>query len=758
MRKTTAALLLVSVLALAAISAVSAAPSISIVGDNSSSYPNGQIPRYEKYELSFTIGGVGTAFTDYNPFNPNITQLSSSYWNKKGILVDALLTSPTGKQVTYPCFWYEGSDGWKGWKLRFAPTETGVWTCKIRAKHDSGETTVGAGTFTCVSSSNSGFITSDPQDSRMFRYMDGTPFHAIGMGSEGYDGVSWSTKIKDLFPEMGANGVNTVRVWFSAWVNIEPYAKSGVLNKYDMSAGRLGDSTLDIAKQYGIRLVVMPEDWTHFKSSDNPYIGSGLCGSYTDVMAGTNGAREVYQRKVRYMAARWGYSVNVLGWEMMNEFYGSDSQGARDWHDIMLGTFEGTVRPAFLPSGYNMDLGAQPHLGTSSNGQPFLSNRRGIDWSHQPLSMVNFHRYPAPHQWGYPDLLEDWGYFQSDGNNLDKMGSTLACPWYDGAVDVDRTARVVQLKRKWAKPIVWGEFGLIDNETDWKAAYATDTTGRSVRDYIWPGAFCNTTIMPWKSGWVLGKWGTNPTNKFKLFKSLSNYVTGEDFAGLRQETYYPVSDSLNPSPGIACSNSKIMIMAMHGSNKAYLYAKNLTDVWYRMMNASACPTPASQSGTIQVKGLEPGTYTLERWSTTEIDPATQKVSTATLTVGTDGVASFSVSLGTGLTSGYDCAYKLKKQGSSDSSGGGTVSQPNVTVSVAADRTTAKPGDTVTYTVTYNNTGAGAASNLVITAPVPTNTTYVSGSGGTLSSGSVQWTIPSVAAGATGTVTFKVTVN
>ena len=200
------------------------------------------------------------------------------------------------------------------------------------------------------------------------------------------------------------------------------------------------------------------------------------------------------------MAARWGYSTNVLGWEMLNEFYGSDSQGVREWHDLMGGTFQGTVRPAYLPEGHAMDLGAQPHLATSSNGQPFLSNRRGIDWSHPEMSLAQFHRYPAPHQWGYPDQPEDWGYFQSDGSSLDRLGSDLARPWYDGAIDVDCTARVMFLKRDWQKPLVWGEFGLINDETDWHDAYATDTTARSIRRLMWPGAFSHTILMPWKCG------------------------------------------------------------------------------------------------------------------------------------------------------------------------------------------------------------------------------------------------------------------
>ncbi|MXV17879.1 gliding motility-associated C-terminal domain-containing protein, partial [Hufsiella ginkgonis] len=50
------------------------------------------------------------------------------------------------------------------------------------------------------------------------------------------------------------------------------------------------------------------------------------------------------------------------------------------------------------------------------------------------------------------------------------------------------------------------------------------------------------------------------------------------------------------------------------------------------------------------------------------------------------------------------------------------------------------------------------TNTTITDPVPANTTYVAGSGGTLSGSNVQFTIPSTAVGAVSAVTFQVKVN
>lgn len=70
------------------------------------------------------------------------------------------------------------------------------------------------------------------------------------------------------------------------------------------------------------------------------------------------------------------------------------------------------------------------------------------------------------------------------------------------------------------------------------------------------------------------------------------------------------------------------------------------------------------------------------------------------------------------------------------------------------------GDTLTYTITYANNTSGEAT-VTVTDAIPANTTYVDSSasdGGVFEGGTITWTIEGVAAGATGTVTFQVTVN
>ncbi|HET7736079.1 MAG TPA: choice-of-anchor P family protein, partial [Nocardioidaceae bacterium] len=86
---------------------------------------------------------------------------------------------------------------------------------------------------------------------------------------------------------------------------------------------------------------------------------------------------------------------------------------------------------------------------------------------------------------------------------------------------------------------------------------------------------------------------------------------------------------------------------------------------------------------------------------------------------------------------------------------------NLTIAKAADKTAVVGGDTITYTLTYGNTGNATATGTTIVETVPDGTTYVSCSNNCVVSGTtVTWTIGSVAPGQgpAGAVTMTVKVN
>jgi uncharacterized repeat protein (TIGR01451 family) len=103
----------------------------------------------------------------------------------------------------------------------------------------------------------------------------------------------------------------------------------------------------------------------------------------------------------------------------------------------------------------------------------------------------------------------------------------------------------------------------------------------------------------------------------------------------------------------------------------------------------------------------------------------------------------------------------------------TVNSAVMTLTKSVDKAQAVPGETVRYTLTYANTGSASATTVVIRDTIPTTVTYVASSvkvngvaktdaadadNATVASGVITVSIGTVAAGASGTITFDATVN
>jgi len=207
---------------------ISASPLIHSVQTNSSSYPGGTIPRYEKFEITFQV--------DTNAQNlqlPYDAAPPAGIPPEIGITVDALFTPDNWQTVyTQPAFYYQEFEdqvksnrewfyptGNYSWKVRFAPTQAGDWQYRLVAQDASGPSQTDAATFSVGPSSRSGFVRVSQTDARYFEFENGVYFPGLGYNMN-FNHISWNNPVldnQDNFQIMAENGIQLARIWLSQW-------------------------------------------------------------------------------------------------------------------------------------------------------------------------------------------------------------------------------------------------------------------------------------------------------------------------------------------------------------------------------------------------------------------------------------------------------------------------------------------------------------------------------------------------------------
>lgn len=212
---------------------VSGELSIEQIQDNRMEYPQGQIPTFEKFELTFQVLN-SVAQNPQFPHDPSppagIDPENPVY---QGITVNAHF-SPDNWQTTYvqPAFYYQdftaetrGSREWYypngsfAWKVRFAPDQPGEWRYRLEAQDASGSVRSQEYTFSVIESGNPGFLQVSAADPRYFEFEDGSYFAGMGYNMN-YDQVSWINPVLDnqeTFQRMSENGIQLTRIWLSQW-------------------------------------------------------------------------------------------------------------------------------------------------------------------------------------------------------------------------------------------------------------------------------------------------------------------------------------------------------------------------------------------------------------------------------------------------------------------------------------------------------------------------------------------------------------
>ncbi|HEY3288788.1 MAG TPA: cellulase family glycosylhydrolase [Anaerolineae bacterium] len=262
---------------------------------------------------------IDTDWTVDNPFDPS--QLS----------IDVRLKLPTGEWFTVPAFVYQdyGPDGRtpvgpQTWKARFTATREGVWTAEAVISDGRTSAATSALTFTVLPAVGRGFVRVNPANPQYLAFENGEAFFPIGIN------LGWGHEepLKDFarwFDALQRNGSNVARIWMASWSFGIEWKDTG-LGRYRLYRAWLLDKVMQMAEERGIYVILVLINHGAFNTRvnpewvDNPYNveQGGPCITPED-FAQLPVARQLFKQRLRYIAARWAYSPNLLAWEWWNE-------------------------------------------------------------------------------------------------------------------------------------------------------------------------------------------------------------------------------------------------------------------------------------------------------------------------------------------------------------------------------------------------------------------------------------------------------
>ncbi len=440
------------------------------------------------------------------------------------VRVYAEFTGPDGATTTVDGFYIQdyqvtnaqtgsiATVGSGGFKIRFAPKNTGNWSYKVYCTTAAGTGSSNTFTFTAVAPStggNKGFVRSD-QTNYLF-FDQGDAYIPIG------ENIAWQqsnviTDYSKWLTKMADNGGNFFRLWQCHWGlglewqnNNNGYAG---LKKYKQNNAYLTDWLLDLCANKGIYVMYCLQHHGQVSSNVNPNwnespynaANGGPCTNTWDFFTNAT-AKQMAKNRFRYCIARWGYSRNVLCWELFNEVEWTDQfeqhqTEITDWHNEM-GAYLKTVDP------------------------------------YQRLVTTSYaHDNNDPDTWNLPDIDFTQTHF------------------YVNTPNIERVLRigVQNYLLNFGKPSINGEFGLNPAAGNLSGL---DPDGIHIHNALW-GSFFGGGLGTGMSWW----WESyiEPKNLYTHFQALSTVVAQFD----------PHKGDFSPAVATVASNPTDLVMSTSG--------------------------------------------------------------------------------------------------------------------------------------------------------------------------------------------------
>ncbi|HLH81567.1 MAG TPA: DUF5060 domain-containing protein [Chthonomonas sp.] len=356
--------------------------------------------------------------------------------------VQVVFQRPDGGTVSVPAFY----DGDQTWRARYTPIAPGRYVVQkvLLNGQIAHETNLNPTQWNVSGTPEPGFIRINPADTTRFVFDNGNTYYPVG------NNEAWPSPnlpdIPALFAKMHVAGENWSRVWMTHWANQNldwVPGKKIAPGDIDLDVARRWDKIVEAAQQNGIYFQMVLQHHGQYSSNvnpnwnENPYnVKNGGFLQAPDDFFTNPQAIEATKRKLYYILARWGYSPNIMAFELFNEVQFTDAYQHK--HDAAIAQWHREMAD-FLRR-YDINH----HLITTSSA-PDVPYDSPI-W--QSMDYIQVHSYP-------PDPL-----------------TTLAA---------GPPAQALKLN----KPIFVGEFG---------PATLDDPNGVALHNGLWAG------LMRWPSG------------------------------------------------------------------------------------------------------------------------------------------------------------------------------------------------------------------------------------------------------------------
>jgi hypothetical protein len=483
------------------------------------------VRQWDRFEADYT-----PARAPANPFDP------------AEIDVRAVVTPPRRASFEVPAFWFQDytralvngrevltPKGTPHFKVRFTPDTAGRWRWHwvIRT---GGTTTVSEDQYLRVQRApGRGFLRTSTRDSRYLAFDNGEPYFAVGENTGWYD-ARGTYAYDDWFERLADQGANFGRIWMSSWAFGVEWNDTG-LGDYTERLDRAWqlDRVLDEAERRDIYVMFALLNHGAFSTvfngewDANPYNAANRGPLATPAEFFTNAeARALFERRLRYVVARWGWSTRVQSWELWNEVDltdGYNSNAITTWHAHMAGVLRA--------------LDPNDHLVTSSHAvfasDPNVWNNGGLDFT-----QLHFYANTIP-----------------PFSNLAKTVTT----WTNDRWQATH------------KPVLFGELG-VDSRGPAETK-ANDPQGIGVHDGLWAGPFSGGfgTAMPW---WWDNLIATEPARYYPMFGSVARFVDG---VAWDREGFLPEQRAAT------ASGRPVAAYALRGDNTLLLWVRDDAFQW-----------------------------------------------------------------------------------------------------------------------------------------------------------------------------------